>query len=143
MKASPKAVQPSFWTDEEITGKPPAAESHLGIKGRRLSNGGGVKKPAKFRANIYDSEGRKIWFGDIDIEEAGEALLSLSEKLGPLYLLHGTEARFLSRRPSPRFIRHIATVVIEGGNILYSRDLAERLEIIEKEAKTRVEGKWG
>jgi len=99
MKASSKAVQPSFWKEEELVGKPPAAESHLGTKGKRISNEGGIKKPAVFWVNIYDSEGRKIWFGDIDIEEAGEALLGLSEKLGPLYLLHGAEARFLSGRP--------------------------------------------
>jgi hypothetical protein len=125
--------QPFLWTDEEMAGISSITESLLGVKGRRLPGNGGRRKPGIFRAVVFDSEGKRRWFGDIDIEKAGEALLSLSEKLGPLYLIDGADGRFLSRRPPPRFLRHIATVVIEGGSILYSDDLAERLGIIRKE----------
>lgn len=133
MKASANAVQASFWTEEEIAGMSSTAEFFLGAKGRRFSDSRGMKKPSTItRATIFDSEARKIWFGDIEIEKDGRALLSLSEKVGPLYILHETDARFLSKSPSPRFIRHIATVVVEGGSILYSRDFAERIGIIKR-----------
>jgi hypothetical protein len=77
------------------------------------------------------------WFGDVDIEKAGKALLTLSEKLGPLYLIDEIDGRFLTKRPSPHFLRHIATVLIEGSRILYSRELAERLGLIRKEDRVR------
>lgn len=133
MRASANAVQGSFWAEEEIAGTSSTAELFLGAKGRRFYDSRGMKKPPTiFRADIFDSEAKKIWFGDIDIKKAGEALLTLSAKLGPLYLLHETDGRFLSKKSSPRFIRDIATVVVEGGNILYSRDFAERLGLIKR-----------
>ncbi|HWR59151.1 MAG TPA: hypothetical protein VN328_09710 [Thermodesulfovibrionales bacterium] len=125
-------VQQSFWTDEEIAGMSSTAESLLGIKGRRLPNSGGIEKLGILKASVFDSEGKKIWYGDIDIEKAGEGLLTLSAKLGPLYLLDETDGRFLSKTPPARFISQIATVVIEGDRILYSRSLAERLGIIRR-----------
>lgn len=132
MMVNANAVQRSFWTEEEIVGMSSTAEIFLSAKGRRFSYSRSMKKPTIFRANIFDSEGKKIWFGDIEIEKEGKALLSISEKLGPLYILDETDARFLSKSPSARFIRHIAMVVVEGGNILYSRDFAERLGIIKR-----------
>lgn len=133
MRGSANAVQPSFWTEEEIAGTSSTAELFLGAKGRRFFDSRGMKKPPTIlRANIFDSEAKKIWFGDIEIDNDGKVLLSLSEKLGPLYILHETDGKFLSKSPSPRFLRHIATVVVEGGNILYSRDFAERLGIIKR-----------
>ncbi len=135
MRASTCTVQQSLWSEEEIAAMSSPAESLLGAKGARLAYSG-MRKPGIFKTVIFDSEGKRIWFGDIDIDNAGEALLTLSVKLGPLYLIHETDARFLSKSPVPRFISHIATVVVEGDRILYSRDLAERLGII-KMSSTR------
>ena len=135
MRSGACAVQPFLWTEDEISGMSFTVESLLGVKGTRLAYSG-TKKPCVFKVDIFDSEGKKIWFGDIDIEKAGEGLLTLSAKLGPLYLINDTDGRFLSKTPPARFISHIATVVIEGDRILYSRELAERLEII-KRSSTR------
>ena len=137
MNASAQSLQASLWPDEEMFGMSSTAESLLGVKGRKLPNSGGMKKSGIFKVNVFDSEGKKAWFGDIDIEKAGKALLTLSEKLGPLYLIDETDGRFLSKRPSPHFLRHIATVLIEGSRILYSRELAERLGLIRKEDRVR------
>jgi hypothetical protein len=132
MRDGTRVVQPSFWPNEEFAGMSSTAEFFLGAKGRRLPDSAVGRRPPIFSANIFDSEGKKIWFGDIETENAGKALLTLSEKLGPLYLIDETDGRFLSKRPSPHFLRHIAMVIIEDGRILYSVDLAERLEIIKK-----------
>ncbi len=140
MSVSAKAVQPSFWSKEEMAGKPLTVETFLGAKGRRLPDGGGIKKATIFWTNIFDSKGKKIWFGDIDLEKAGEKLLNLSAASGPLYLLDETDGKFLFGK-SPRFIRHIATVVVEAGNILYSREFALKLGIIKKEAGARGDGR--
>jgi hypothetical protein len=132
MNARAQSPQASFWPDEEMFGMSSTAESLLGEKGRKLPNNGDMKKSGIFKVNVFDSEGKMAWFGDIDIEKAGKVLLTLSEKLGPLYLIDETDRTFLSKRPSPHFLRHIATVVVEDGRILYSADLAERLGIIKK-----------
>ncbi len=129
MRTSAKAVQQSFWTDNEMAGMPSTAESFLGLKGKRFPDRGDTGKPAVIRVNVFDYDGKEIWFGDIDIGEECDALLSLSAELGPLYLLQAAKARFLTR-PSARFIRFIAEVVVEAGHILYSRDLALKLGII-------------
>ncbi len=131
MRASTKAIQQSFWTDQEMNAMPSTVESFLGHKGKRLPDREGIKKPVVLRVNIFDYDGKKIWFGDIDIGKDSEALLSLSAELGPLYLLQKAKARFLTR-PSARFIRNIAEVVVEAGHILYIRDLALKLGIIRK-----------
>ena len=86
---------------------------------------------------MFDSGAKKVWFGDIDIRKAEKALLTISKELGPLYVLHTIDGRFLGRSPSPRLLRYVAAVVIEGGRILYSRDLAERLGIIRTEDRAR------
>lgn len=131
MRSGACAVQPLLWTEENITDMTITVESLLGVKGTRLAYSG-TRKAGIFKTVIFDSEGKKVWFGDIGIEKAGEALLTLSAKLGPLYLLDQADARFLSKRPTPRFLSHIATVVIESGRILYSPDIAERLGIIKR-----------
>jgi hypothetical protein len=133
MRGGSNAVQTSLWDEEELPGTASIAETLLGPRGKRLSFGeGSTKPPTIFRADIFDSNGEKIWFGDIEIDRDANALLSLSGKLGPLYILDETDGRFLSKKPAPLFIRHIATVVVEGGNLLYSRDLAERVGILKR-----------
>jgi hypothetical protein len=132
MKGGTTEIQTCLWSDEESAGTSSLAESFLGTRGKRLPNCGGMERLNILRAIVFDYAGKEIWFGDIDIEEAGRTLLILSEALGPLYLLDEIDGKFLSRKPSPHFIKHIATVVIEGGYILYSADLATRLGIIRK-----------
>ena len=135
MMVAAKLVQASLLTENEIDGLSSTAELLLRTKGRRLRNNRNAKNSSTIlRAGLFDSEAKKIWVGDIDIdiEKDGKVLLSLSDKFGPLYILDDTNGGFPRRKMSPQLLRHIAQVVVEGGNILYSRDFAKRLGLIKK-----------
>lgn len=126
-------IQGSFWVDGEITEVSPLAERLLGRAGRVLYLTKGMRAPtAILNANLFNAEAKRIWYGDIEIERDGKALIRLSERLGSLYILYETEGSFLDRKPSPFLIKEIAAVAIEGGEVLYSRDFAERVGILKK-----------
>ncbi len=126
-----KAVQGSFWVDEEITAISNPAVGFLGMAGRMLYTSKSMRKPTTiFNANIFNSQTKKIWFGDLEIERDREALLKLSLRIGPLYILYESDGRFLEQKPSPWLIRSKAIVVVEKGQILCIKDFAERVRIL-------------
>ncbi len=126
-----KAVQGSFWIDEEITEISKPAVEFLGMAGRMLYTSKSMRKPTTiFNANIFNNQAKKIWFGDLEIERDREELLKLSLRIGPLYILYESDGRFLERKPSSGLIRSKAVVIVEKGQILCTKDFAERVRIL-------------
>lgn len=134
MMVGTKLMQASLLTEEESEGLSSTAEFMLGAKGRRFRNNRRVKKSsARFGASIFDEEAKQIWFGDIDIEKDAKVLTGLSEKYGPLYILSETNGECPIREMSSPLLRRISTIVIEGGYILYSREFAKSIGIIDSD----------
>jgi hypothetical protein len=49
-----------------------------------------------FNANIYDSEGEKLWYGDIDLTKDGKKLNQIVNKIGEkIYVTREQPWRFL------------------------------------------------
>ena len=73
----------------------------LGSCGRMISGSKTLYKKAHkknvviFNANIVDSNGVKMWYGDIDVTKDEERLLAIGEVLNKdFYLLYEMDARF-------------------------------------------------
>lgn len=131
MRLSAKAVQASFWPEEEIVGMSPTAETYLGAKGRKFFVNRGVKMSTTiFNASLFNARAEKIWFGDLDIQRDEDALLRLSAKIGNLYILDKLGERFLGQKPSLYSIRNKAAVIIEEGRILCSKFFAVKAGIV-------------
>jgi hypothetical protein len=127
-----------MWVDKKIIRLSKTAEKLLGWSGKMLYTSRSMKKPTTiFNANIFNSKAKKIWFGDLEIERDAEAILKLSRRLGPLYILYEMGGRFLEEIPAVGFIRSRAIVIVEGGQISYSAGFAERVEILGKKMKKR------
>ena len=47
-----------------------------------------------FNANVYDSDGQKIWYGDIDLTKDRKNLEELAKKIGPFYVTREMPFRF-------------------------------------------------
>lgn len=125
------AIQASLWPKDKITEISQPAEELLGMAGRMLYISRGIKKPPTiFNANIFNEKGKKIWFGDIDINRDKTALFRLSARLGYIYILYGMESRLLRHNPSIWELRKSAAVIIEEGNMLYSKNFAEKIMIL-------------
>lgn len=71
---------------------------------------------------------KKIWFGNIEIERDKEALLKLSRRIGPLYILWEMDGRFLDFIPAICYVKSRAAVTVEDGFISYSKEFAEYIE---------------
>ncbi len=128
-----KNIQLSLWHEDEIREISCPAEEFIGKAGRRLFIGKGMNKPPTiFNADIFNERGERIWFGDIDIYRDRSSLLRLSAKIGGLYIFNSTD-RILN--PSPELIRNLAAVIVKEGNISFSREFAERVEILIKRIK--------
>jgi hypothetical protein len=134
-------TEKSAWVDQKFTKISRVAEKLLGIAGRMLYTSKSMKKPTTiFNANIFNAKAKKIWFGDLEIERDREALLRLSQKLGTIYILYEMDGRFLKTMPTPEYVKYMAVVTIEGGNISYSKDFARRVKILTERIKEKE--KW-
>lgn len=123
----------SYWTDAKFVNILPAADKLLGMCGRMLYRSKSMKQPTTiFNANIFNARAKKIWFGDIEIERDKEALLKLSRKIGPLYILWEMDGRFLDFIPSIGYVKSRAAVTVEDGVISYSKEFAEYVEVLRK-----------
>jgi hypothetical protein len=121
------------WIDRRIIRLSKTAHRFLGWSGRLLYRSKRMKQPTTiFNANIFNSRAKKIWFGDLDVEKDREALLKLSRRLGTLYVLYETDGRFLEEIPTMGYIKSKAIVTVQDGDISYSKDFAERVEILKK-----------
>jgi hypothetical protein len=121
----------SYWTDAKFVNILSTADKLLGMCGRMLYTSKSMKQPTTiFNANIFNAKAKKIWFGDIEIERDKEALLKLSRKLGPLYILWEMDGRFLDFIPSIGYIKSRAAVTVEDGVISYSKEFAEYVEVL-------------
>ena len=128
-------VQLSLWPEDEIAQSCPA-EEFIGKAGRRLFAGKGLNKvPTIFNADIFNEKGERIWFGDIDTYKDRSALLRLSAKAGDLFIFKRTDGGFSRQKPSLAQIRKFAAVIVKEGKISYSREFAERVEILSKRIK--------
>ena len=133
-------IQLSLWPEEEITQISYQAEDFIGKAGRRLFIEKGVNKSSTiFNANIFNEKGERIWFGDIDIYRDRSVLLRLSAKTGDLFIFNRTDGRFSCQKPSPEQIRNLAAVIVKEGKISFSREFAERVEILFKRIKKQEE----
>ncbi|MDA8085734.1 MAG: hypothetical protein M0Z75_03455 [Nitrospiraceae bacterium] len=131
-----KKTKEPYWRDGEFIDLSVIAENCLGPSGRMLYRSKSQAKPTTiFNVNIFDRNAKKIWFGDLEIERDREALISISEKLGPLYILWEMHGRFLSFVPTRRYIEAKAIVTVASGRISYNKEFAERIEVLTKRAK--------
>ena len=94
-----------------------AAVNLLGYPGRMLYRSKSMKRPTTiFNANVYNSKAEKIWYGDLEIERDREALIELSNNVGPVYILWEMDGRFLKQMPTVTYIKSRAIVTVEAGN---------------------------
>ena len=129
MERSSKADNP--WFDEKITKISRAAVKLIGFPGRMLYRSKSMRQPTTiFNANIFNARAKKIWFGDLEIERDKEALLKLSQKIGPVYILYEMDGRFLEHIPNIHYIKTQAVVIVENGDISYRKDFAEAVDIL-------------
>lgn len=130
------------WVDKRFIKISKAAEKYLGLSGRMLYPSKRMKKPTTiFNANIFNARAKKIWLGDIEIERDKDALLKISKGPGPLYVLWEMDGRFLEHIPSIGYVKSMALVTVKNGCILYSRDFAERIEILKNRMHKKEEEK--
>lgn len=109
--------------EQQFTKLSVAAYEILGIPGRMLCRSKSMRTPTTIcNANIFNVHAEKIWFGDIDIERDEETLIQLAESEGTLYILYEMDDRFLDHLPSSEYIRSVAAVIVERGDIRYSKD---------------------
>lgn len=95
----------------------------LGYPDRMLYRSKGNGKPTTiFNANVYNSNAEKIWYGDLEIERDRKALIELSGRVGPIYILWEMDGRFLDKMPTIEYVRSRAIVVVEAGNISHSEE---------------------
>ncbi|MFZ5998015.1 MAG: hypothetical protein ACOYW7_11090 [Nitrospirota bacterium] len=131
----------SPWVDAELLKISRTAEKLLGYCDRMLYHSKSRKQPTTiFNANIFNARAKKVWFGDLEIERDREALLKLSKKLGPLYILYEMDGRFLKEIPTPGYVKGWAAVVIDNGMITYSEDFARWVEFQSKKRLKQLEG---
>ena len=123
----------SSWTDTKFVRPSRLAGKLLGMCGRMLYPSKSMKQPT----TIFNAKAKKIWFGDMEIERDREALLKLSKRIGPLYVLWESDGRFLKFMPSPGYVKNMVAVTIENGAITYSKDFAEYVVAMTKRLKTR------
>lgn len=74
---------------------------YLGTPGRMISGSKGLyihtnpKNLVVFNSNIFDEDGNKLWYGDLDITLSERRLLQASGELNKkLYVLHEMDGRF-------------------------------------------------
>jgi len=126
------------WFDEKITKISRAAVKLIGFPGRMLYRSKSMRQPTTiFNANIFNSRAKKIWFGDLEIEKDKEALLKLSQKIGPIYILFEMDGRFLEHIPTIHYIKVQAVVTVENGAISYRKDFAEAVELVKERIKKK------
>jgi len=65
--------------------------------------------------------------------------LRLSAKAGDLFIFNRTDGSFSCQKPSLEQIRNLAAVIVKEGKISYSREFAERVEILFKRIKKQEE----
>jgi|SRR5208283_1649937 len=130
--------QESSWTDAKFVNILRTADKLLGMCGKMLYRSKSMKQPTTiFNANVFNARAKKIWFGDMEIERDKDALLKLSRRLGPLYILYETDGRFLEFIPTIGYLKSRAAVTVENGTISYSKDFAEYVEAITKRIEKR------
>lgn len=128
----------SPWTDAKFVRPSRLADKLLGMSGRMLYHSKSMKQPTTiFNANIFNSKAKKIWAGDIEIERDKEALLKLSKRLGPLYVLWEMDGRFLEFIPGINYVKSIAAVTIENGSISHSKDFAKYVSVMTERINVR------
>jgi hypothetical protein len=130
--------QESPWKDAKFVNILRTADKLLGMCGKMLYRSKSMKHPTTiFNANVFNARAKKIWFGGMEIERDKEALLKLSRRLGPLYILYESDGRFLEFVPTIGYIKSRAAVTVENGTISYSKDFAEYVYAITKRIKQR------
>lgn len=136
-----RSIQLSLWPEDVITQVSCQAEDFIGKAGRRLFVWKGMNKSSTiFNADIFNEKGERIWFGDIDIYKDRWALLRLSAKAGGLFIFNRTGSNmFTSHMPSPEQIRSLASIIVKEGKISFSKEFAEKVEVLSKRIKKQEE----
>jgi len=121
-------VQGCLWEEDEQAEVSSLAEGYLGKAGRILYFHRKVQHPATiFNANVFTSNGERIWYGDIDIQHARKGLRHLSLKLGALYVHSEASGNSGKLKLSEDEAKAAAAVMVEQGQILYSKKFMERM----------------
>lgn len=58
-----------------------------------------------FNANIFDSGGNKIWYGDLDITKDGSILQQAADQFGDLYILKEMDGRFENENKGVEWVK--------------------------------------
>ena len=110
----------------------------LGYPDRMLYRHKDMGKPTTiFNANVYNFKAEKIWYGDLEVELDREALIELSNKEGPLYILWEMDGKFLEQRPTLAYIKSRAIVTVENGNIAYNEEFDNRVKALTERASQK------
>ncbi len=115
-----------------------AAVNLLGYPDRMLYRSKSMKRPTTiFNANVYNSKAEKIWYGDLEIEKDREALIELSNNVGPVYILWEIDGRFLKQKPTVAYIKSRAIVTVEAGIIAYNEEFDARVKTLTERASQK------
>jgi hypothetical protein len=124
-------VQCCLWEEDEQTEVYSVAEKYLGKAGRIFYFHRMVQHPTTiFNAGVFTSNGDKIWYGDIDIQNARKGLLHLSLKVGSLYVHSEISGKCRNNQLSTEEVKLSAAVMVEQGHILYSKKFKVNILIL-------------
>lgn len=110
----------------------------LGYPDRMLYWHKDMGKPTTiFNANVYNFKADKIWYGDLEIERDREALIELSTREGPIYILWEMDGKFLKQRPTLGYIKSLSIVTVENGSIAYNEEFNARVKALTERASQK------
>lgn len=64
-----------------------------------------------FNANIFNNDGQKVWYGDLDLTVDGYKLQEIADKIGTLYVLWEHDGRFYNEAPTLNHIKEKAVKI--------------------------------
>jgi hypothetical protein len=137
MKTKVEVVQGCLWEEDDNADVSSIAERYFGKAGRLLYSQRSMEHPKTIlNASVFMEDGKRVWFGDLDLERSAKGLLHLSLKLGALYVHYEMPADFRGKL-STEEARASAAVMVERGQVLYSRKFVERMRELKDQMTVR------
>ena len=81
-------------------------DKHLGHNGRMLSSSKSAYSSAHpghrifFNGNVYDLQGNKLWYGDVDLTKDAAALAAVARAVGGIFVTREQPFRWDPRTPA-------------------------------------------
>lgn len=115
----------------------------LGLHGRMMYRSKTLGGPTTiFNATLFDSNARRIWFGDLEIERDYQKLIKLSETEGTLYILRESDG-YLDFMPSIEYVQDAALVTVKNGSVTYDPHYERYIELRRAYARRQQESVSG